>query len=196
MKQKELEKLIQVNTDESGQINLEKITEAINMDLNRLLEKNMPDTDALKAEWEKEFTSNFYKELNLESIDSADKLREFVEARKDLSPEQIKELKSQQDRLAKELEIHKLGFAGDADDLDYIITRASKLLESDEELQFTDAVKAIKENKPYVFGEIETNMTTEQKQTAIKTEQAQPISTPDRLTQILKERYSHYNPEK
>jgi hypothetical protein len=39
-------------------------------------------------------------------------------------------------------------------------------------------------------------MTTEQKQTAIKTEQAQPISTPDRLTQILKERYSHYNPEK
>lgn len=150
MKLDELKKFIDEATNEESGIDYDSVLTHVNGESGKLADRKV---ETSRAKWETEYNTNLYKELGLEDIKDTSGLKSYIDERKEFNPEEMNSLNSKYERTNKELEIVKLGFNGDNDDLDYIIHKTNTMISAEEGLSYTDAVTKLKETKPSYFGQ-------------------------------------------
>jgi hypothetical protein len=137
MKQEELEKIIKGYSNEEGQIDWAKVTEAINNDINNVVAKQ---TDKAKEDARGEFLKTFEVE-NVEQL--AEKINQGQEVQETLTKTQ-----SELTNLQRKEALYSQGIT-DPDRVDYILFNVNKRVSDD--VAFEDAFKAYREEKPDLF---------------------------------------------
>ena len=137
MKQEELQKVIQGLTNEDGQIDWAKATEAINNDINNVVAKQ---SDKAKDEARKEL----FSALEVESVEDILKRLDEVKEVKDTLNKTQGQLTDYQRKEA----LYSQGIT-DPDRVDYILYNVNKRVS--DEVSFEDAFKAYRDEKPDLF---------------------------------------------